>query len=83
MISSLSGNDALPGEIVTTFKPPGGADEGAIWVGCSALESDDGAVTAGLAGPLPDAGPSGFDGQLPLEPTGRVGRGGTLGIGLF
>jgi hypothetical protein len=31
---------------------------------------------------VPEAGPT-FEGQLPLEPTLRTGRGGTLGIGLF
>jgi hypothetical protein len=49
-------------------------------------------VTGALAGPVPDAGPVApvapgapvaVEGQLPLEPTLRTGRGGTFGIGLF
>jgi hypothetical protein len=36
-----------------------------------------------LAGPVPEAGPVAFAVQLPLDPTLRTGRGGTLGIGLF
>jgi len=78
----------LPGEMVTTFKPcVAGTLEGASSVCCAETGADGGGVncvppTGALAGPVPDAGPM-FEGQLPLEPTLRTGRGGTLGIGLF
>src|SRR6186713_2999968 len=92
--SSTSGKEMLPGEIVTTFKPAlvppllgGGFEEGATCVTwCdSGGGGDDGetiwvSAIGALLGPMPDCGAGVFDDRGPLPPTGRTGRGGTLGI---
>src|SRR5882757_2741755 len=97
VISSLSGNEILPGEIVTTFKPwpgaLGGGCDGAAGSGwCEMTGCADGGASCvpascELLGPVPDAcpGPEGAspEGQFPLDPMLRTGRGGTLGLGLF
>src|SRR6187397_1553734 len=83
VISSPSGNEMLPGEIVTTFNPAPGelAGAAATSVCCCDNGADGGAncvpPSGMLAGPLPESAPLGVAGQSPLEPILRTGRGGT------
>jgi hypothetical protein len=71
--------------MVTTLSPAPGCDAGAISVILldNGVEDTGGGPNGGLAGPVPDEGEAEPAAQLPLEPTLRTGRGGTLGIGLF
>jgi hypothetical protein len=56
----------------------GGCDEGAALAGGAACGRAPGALSA-----VPESGLGVLDDQLPLAPTLRTGRGGTLGTGLF